>query len=381
MVKLLGKGERHHFSRIFYKTFVALTIVINFYRIIMRTATFQINKIILIFFLFIIFPVYAACSELDNKVAVETPNASNKKIEVEELGKMNSSRSFVNSFKANGGYLDVGLRTGYMSGYNSFDLNHHVSELKYPFDIYLGGVTVSLGHKRTSLNLELSGSLFNDPNRGWNMEDKDWDDDGDLESYTKSKSSMNAVIGDVNLRYNFLDYTLQKNETDEDSSKLKFELGGLLGYRYQRYRYRMHGAYQIVEGAGTGDVGEDVLVLVYQVTYHLPYIGLSAKIGNDRLGFSLSGKYGFSASADDIDQHVGGATTRANYKKNPNVFMADVSAYWKFSKNWQVNTGVDIALIRIDGKLHEENYDPNWNLDQNIDTRQFIYWVGFGYRF
>ncbi|MFA5261246.1 MAG: hypothetical protein WC450_08475, partial [Candidatus Omnitrophota bacterium] len=180
---------------------------------------------------------YAASPGSGNMSMVQGQLVPAKKIEVEKSGMMNNSKSFVSSFKADGGYLDLGLRMGYMSGYNSFDLNHHVSELEYPFDVYLGGITASLGKNKLSLNLEFWHSLFNDSNRGWNMKDKDWDEDGDLESYTKSKSKMNAIIGDVNVRYNFIDHTFKEKKA-EDGNKLNLKLGSLLGYRYQRYRYR-----------------------------------------------------------------------------------------------------------------------------------------------
>lgn len=324
---------------------------------------------------------YAASPELGNISMAQASQTPAKKIEVEKTGIMDNSKSFVGTFKANGGYLDLGLRMGHMSGYNSFDLDHHVSELEYPFDVYLGGITASLGKKKLSLNLEFWHSLSNDPSRGWNMKDKDWDEDVDLESYTKSKAKMNAMIGDVNVRYNFSEHTFKKNSA-EDSNKLNLKLGGLLGYRYQRYRYRMHGLYQIVDPDPDDNLGEDILVLGYQVIYHLPYFGLVTEIGNDKFGISLSGKYGVGARADDIDQHIlRGLTTRADYTKSPNVFMGNAGAYWKFFKDWQLNAGVDVTFIRIDGRLHEENYNPDWNLDQNIDSRQFIYWLGVSRRF
>jgi outer membrane protease len=309
----------------------------------------------------------------------QTPSGE---VKVDKSGTMNSSKSSIGSFKANGAYLDLGLRMGYMSGYNSFDLNHQTSELKYPFDVYLGGITAGLGKDKVSLNLEFWTSLFNGPNRGWNMTDKDWDDDGDLTSYTKSKSEMDALIGDLNLRYNFLDNFSYGEEKIQENKKVCVRLGGLLGYRYQRYRYKMRGLYQIADSELTEDIGDNVTVLGYQVKYYLPYLGIATEIGNDKFGISLSGKYGISPSANDLDQHIlRGLSTRADYNKHPNVFMGNFSMYWNFLRNWQANTGVDVALIRIDGKLHEENYDPEWNLDQDIDTRQFIYWVGFSRRF
>jgi len=307
---------------------------------------------------------------------------STGKIEADKSSIVNNPRNFFSSFKASGGYLDLGLRMGYMSGYNSFDLNHHVSELEYPFDVYLGGITASLGKDRLSTNLEFWGSLFNGPNRGWNMKDKDWDEDGELGSYTKSESKMDALIGDLNLRYNFLDGFSYGEEEARENKKIRVRLGGLLGYRYQRYRYKMRGVYQIADPDLTDNIGDNVTVLGYQVKYYLPYFGIATEIGNDKFGISLSGKYGISPSANDLDQHIlRDLSTRADYDKHPNVFIGNFKAYWKFLKNWQADAGVDMALIRIDGKLHEENYDPEWNLDQNIDTRQFIYSIGFSHKF
>ena len=68
----------------------------------------------------------------------------------------NGLTGFTQSFKANGGYLDVGMRFGYMDGFTSFDFNHRTSELEYPFNCYLGGGTINLGYKDLSLNSEFS---------------------------------------------------------------------------------------------------------------------------------------------------------------------------------------------------------------------------------
>ena len=295
---------------------------------------------------------------------------------------MNGLQGFTQSFKSHGGYLDLGMRFGYMDGFTSFDFNHHRSELEYPFNCYLGGGIINLGYKDISMNSQFWGSLVDDPTAGWNMKDKDWDmATGELESDTRSKSFMNAVIWDANLRYDFLKYSFGKKKTDDVVSKSpNIKLGVLIGYRYQRYGYKMDGMYQTgfeAEGEPSGK-----LILEYKIKYHLPYYGLALEAGGDKFGVAVNAKYAFSPHVTDLDNHVlRSLNFYGDYKKNPNVFMADFTTFWKFFKNWQLNVGADVALIRLDGQVWEDDHDPSWDADQSIDTKQFIYWLGLGYRF
>ena len=288
---------------------------------------------------------------------------------------------FIGSFKSNGWNLDVGMRFGYMDGFTSFDFNHHTSELEYPFNCYLGGGNLNLGYKGASLNSEFWGSLVNDPTAGWNMKDKDWDPEGNLESDTRSGSNMNAVIWDTNLRYDFLNHSFGQKNIDEEADKsLNIKLGALIGYRYQRYGFKMDGLYQTCEEEDGLSSGNSVLE--YKIKYNLPYYGLAAEAGNDKFGVSLSAKYAFSPRVKDLDNHVlRNLNFYGDYKKDPNIFMGNFVMFWNFCKSWKLNAGADVALIRLDGRVREDQDDPAWDNDQSIDTRQFIYWIGLGYRF
>jgi hypothetical protein len=75
-------------------------------------------------------------------------------------------KGFAKSFKSGGGYLDVGVRTGYIFGQNTYDLSHGISELEFPLRAYLGGGNLSLGYKDLSINAQAWGSLFDDPTSG-----------------------------------------------------------------------------------------------------------------------------------------------------------------------------------------------------------------------
>ncbi|MDD2680368.1 MAG: omptin family outer membrane protease [Candidatus Omnitrophica bacterium] len=299
--------------------------------------------------------------------------------EKEATGLMGAIKGFTKSFKANDGYLDLGLRTGYIYGQNSFDWDHHTSELEFPFRAYLGGGIINLGYKDFSINSEFWGSLVDDPSAGWHMKDKDWTS-GKLISDTKSNSSMNAVIWDVNLRYNFFKYSFtRKAAKGEDKKTDNIKVGVLLGYRYERFGYKAFGLYQT---CGTEAGYGDQQVLEYKVKYRLPYYGLAVDVGNDKFGILMNAKYAFNANAQDLDNHVlHSRTTYGKYEKDPNVFMGNAVMFWNFTKNWKASMGADVALIRIDGLSWAESHDPAYDGDQSIDTKQFIYWVGLGYRF
>lgn len=287
-------------------------------------------------------------------------------------------KGLAQSFKSSGGYLDLGFRTGYMFGQNTYEFDHHRSELEFPFRSYMGGGTISLGYKGLSINSEVWGTIVDDSSAGYHMKDKDWLAN-ELESDTKSNSSMNGVIWDANMRYDFLNYAFGGKKAEDNSKTSKIKLGALIGYRYERFGWKAFGLYQT---CGTDTGYSDQTVIEYKVKYRLPYCGLAVDIENSKFGIKANGKYSFKPHAMDLDNHVlHQRTNLGDYKSNPNVFMGNFSAFWKFSKNWNVNIGADVTLIRINGRTWEENHDPDWDADQNIDTKQFIYWMGLGYRF
>ena len=143
--------------------------------------------------------------------------------------------------------------------------------------------------------------------------------------------------------------------------------------------YKMFGLY---DAGGTGTLGSGSEVAEYKVKYRLPYYGLAAEMYNQKFGISIIGKYGFCGHADDLDNHVlHSRTNYADYDGDPNVFMSNITLFWNFHKNWEAKFGADITLIRINGHTWDETHNPAWDKDQNIDTKQFIYWVGLGYKF
>ncbi len=352
-------------------------------------------KLFLFLFLFVPLPAYAVDALLQNQAmdnslyALETEGGNNDlssqqqpvTTETKQESFMGKLSGFTQSFKSGSGYLEFGLRTGYIYGQNSYDFDHHTSELEFPFRAYLGGGNLSLGYKDLSINSQVWGSLLDDPSAGWHTKDKDWNGSGGLDSDTKSYSDMNAVIWDANLRYNFFRYAFgQKKAYGENRNADNIRLGLLLGYRYERFGYKDYGLYQTCDN--TSSYGDGQEVSEYKVKYRMPYFGLAMDVSTEKFGILMNAKYAFKAHAKDYDNHLlRNLHFYGDYKGDPNVFMADLTMFWNFYKNWKVSLGADAALIRINGRTWEESHATNWDNDQNIDTKQFIYWVGLGYRF
>ncbi|MDD4899343.1 MAG: omptin family outer membrane protease [Candidatus Omnitrophica bacterium] len=351
----------------------------------------NMQKVRLLLFVFLFMPlaVYAIEAPLQNQAINDTlfaevaSPAQQQAVQVEtkEENFMGKLSGFTQSFKSHGGYLDLGLRTGYIYGQNSYDFSQHTSELEFPFRAYLGGGNINLGYKSISMNSEFWGSMLDDPSAGWHTKDKDWNGSGQLYSDTKSYSDMNAVIWDANMRYNFFEHSFGKKKAAEDTIKsTNMKLGLLLGYRYERFGYKDFGLLQTCDNEGSYGDGQEVSE--YKIKYRLPYYGLAMDMSNDKFGVSLNAKYAFKAHAEDYDNHLlRNLHFYGDYKKSPNVFMASIAMHRKFNNNWQINLGADATLVRIDGVTYEEDHDPSWDTTQNIDTKQFIYWMGVGYRF
>lgn len=287
---------------------------------------------------------------------------------------INKLTGFNQSFKANDGYLDFGLRLGYINGYTAFDFNHHVSELEYPFRNIIGGGNISFGYKGFSLNVEMWGTLDNDA--GWNLKDKDWDDQGQIESDTRSRADMNAIIMDGNMRYDFYRYFFDKNSNKESQGVDNIRVGLLGGYRYQRFGYDGWGL------IGSSEQDENDKVFTYKIKHYMPYCGLGLNVNKDKFGMNMSVKYALKPRAQDQDYHVlRGLIFHADYKDNPNVFIYNIVFFWKIIQNLQLNFGADVSLIRLDGKVWEEQGEDQWDKEQSSDTKQFIYWTGLSYKF
>lgn len=289
----------------------------------------------------------------------------------------------------NKAYLTLSLQFGYLKGNTAYDFNHHASELEFPMDNWMGSGGLGFGYKNLSFNTEVWIPL--EDYAGFEMKDKDWTN-GVLTSYTKSKAYMEALIGDVNLRYDF--YKKVSPEVEEDNAsekmwppgaqKLKFDeikIGILLGYRYERFDYDLYDLWYWPDSQGA-TTHQDQIIGTYKIKYYLPYLGAGVDLLREKTGLGFIIKYSFYPTAEDVDNHLlRGLTFYADYDKHREGVMGSIYGFWEFTKDWKLKLSADGTFIRIDGRTWEASRDPDWDADQSTDMKHWIFCSGIEYKF
>lgn len=270
--------------------------------------------------------------------------------------------------------LGAFLQIGYLGGHTSYDFDHHTSELEFPMDNWMLGC--GLYAELNKYNLSINTDFWtNTEDRAGYMKDKDWSW-GNLYSYTESPSELNTFIWDINLKYDFYKKTIMQ---------IKNKLGILLGYTYEEFDYDMYELYYVIDQV-SGYQGQTLYqgqkVLEYEITYHLPYVGLAADFKHKRWGIGGNVKYSFYPTAEDVDHHLlRNLVFYGDYDNDGEVWMGSVYGFWNFAKHWKLKVGLDGTYIRIDGRTWEESYSPSWDKEQSTDARHFLGWVGVEYEF
>lgn len=323
---------------------------------------------------------------LRDGVIEETMYALEKKVQKNNFMRQ-KDRSMIWSLSKDA-YMTLGLELGYLKGNVAYDFNHHTSELEFPMDNLLAGGDFSFGYKDLSLNAQLWFEV--EDYAGFKMKDRDWDSQGTLISYTKSKAYLDAFIWEANLRYNFYKKTAPGDEnapswSDDNRSlldKLKWDtvrVGALLGYKYERLDFDMYDLWDQLLNTTTR---QGVKVLDYSIKYWLPYLGVAVDISRQNWGFGFNIKYSFYPIARDIDHHfLRDLTFYGDYEKKGNAWMGGINGFWEFVEDWKLKLGVDGTLIRIDGVTWDSTHNPAWDADQSTDTKYWISWIGVEYKF
>lgn len=329
-----------------------------------------------IFFYLLIPTIIYAQDNLDLRDKIIEETLLVKEVEAGHLPKESGRQEYPSVGTGTGDktYITLGVESGYIAGNTAYDFDHHTSELEFPLNNWMIGGNLNIGLKNLSLNAEFWTPLDNDA--GFNMKDKDWPD-GTLHSYTKSKASMDAIIGDVNLRCDFYRSAEPQREN---------RIGILLGYKYERFDYDLYDLYVEVDTDPPIYQGQTLYpgrkIGTYWIKYSLPYTGLAVDLGGKRWGISMNAKYSFYPTAKDIDNHlVRGLVFYGDYDKHGEAWMSGIHGFWRFAKKWKLKLGLDVTFVRIDGRTWDETHDPTWDAEQSTDMRQGILWSGIEYKF
>lgn len=252
---------------------------------------------------------------------------------------------------------------------------HGESELEFPIDNLMIGIGLVVGskHEKTGQTMgQFSLTLLYTPSGdAGTMKDSDWIENdaafgetshAGKDLYTESDAHLTGMIFDINYAYHF-----RYNNS--------WTLGPMLGFRHQKFEYDVTG------GGGmywTTPVFLEGKLLDYEVTYSIPYIGLSSNLlfgKNNQFQFNSTFSYSDWAKASDRDDHI------LRYKLaegdcDGEAYLVNLTGDWKFHPDWILSLGAEYVDIDTSGSQHQGYYAGPYTgttLDVN-DEITFSYW-------
>jgi outer membrane protease len=287
--------------------------------------------------------------------------------------------------------VDFGLQFGAFKGDTTYRISFDggESELEFPLEAYLLGVNLGWGYRNAQKQEIVRGNLkwlTNVSDGKGVMKDSDWiDDDASFlgipgydhpgkDIYSESDIKLRAHIVDINVAYNFWPTKY-------------FSIGPLMGYRYQFYKYDV---------SDTNQVGYDLYdpftayvrgkTLEYEVTYHIPYFGLSSDLlFGKRFKTNLWAGYSPWAFAKDRDDHL------LRYKLSEGetdgyAFIGNLNLNWNFATHFYLSVGGEYMKIHTTGTQDQSFYAGpyyGWTaeVDDKITSEHWLLYEMITYRF
>lgn len=234
-----------------------------------------------------------------------------------------------------------------------------ISELEFPLDVLIGSVEVTW---RPSDDVRFGlGVKHNISSDAGTMKDSDWlRAPGSLDIYSESDAELDMWVAEVNARYSL------------------YEIGGIsffagLGYIYEFFDYEVSNVDQTYPSISTSyhEYYAD-LALLYDVTYHIPYIELATQMQMGRR-FSLDGSVAFSpiVNVEDDDRHLlRDKVSRGDCEGD--AILASLLARYELNESWFATAGLDYRLIETDGtQIQHQSGVLLGTIDNTIESEQF----------
>lgn len=278
-----------------------------------------------------------------------------------------------------------GLSIGRINGMTLFHISSYdlsgsgvESELEFPLDTILFGIE---GSYRNTGKRETGGYLFRyalltnlDGGRG-KMKDSDWlTDDLDvslvgsphpgLDIYSESDIDLNALIIDLRLSF-------------DASSEEEWDMGPLLGLLFEKFSYDASNVVQVGYGPYAAGYSGSVsgLVLTYDVTYIVPFLGMHAAFHSPpSVRVLLDLGYSPWAMAEDRDDHVL-RSKLSEASATGNAFLSTLAAQWEIGNRSSIELRGEYLRIDTKGSQNQTFYDGSGisfsGINDRIESEQF----------
>jgi len=292
-----------------------------------------------------------------------------------------------------------GVGLGYLNGSTIYHISVYdatggiESELEFPLKTMLfgleGGYVSKNAKGQDAFKIGLQWSMNLDSGSG-KLKDSDWisgtaETDPPpigqgfpahpgLDIYSESDISLTANIIDIRASYNFW-----------PSEKLA--VGPLFGLLYQKFQFDASNVHQVGFGPyAAGFTGSySGLVLTYEVTYTIPYLGLHTELPLSNK-FSAIVDLGYSpfASAEDRDDHIL-RKKLSTAKTSGSATLAAITAQWDIEDNDFLLVRGQYLAINTTGPQTQTFYDGSGDvftgINDKITSKQLSTTVLFSHRF
>jgi hypothetical protein len=279
----------------------------------------------------------------------------------------------------------IGGRADFDSG-GYFEYRFPLSELKFPLDVYMAslGGTVYFG-KKWNISLNAKMNITDDAGT---MEDSDWGiywlqgcsycSRDSLDIYSESDAELDAYIIDIDFSFRFYNKAFEKSE-------LSFFLS--YGYMYEFFDFVVSDVDQWYPSDlayfGT-DGGHDIVsgeVLLYEIDYHMPFIGIKSvyKIKDTfSLEPALKGSYVY---VTDYDDHLLRDKVSEGKLEGFGI-IASLKGRYDFKEHYFSTLSIDYLYIEVDGDQNQSFGGVDFaRIDQEIESEQFVSMLTIGRTF
>ena len=249
------------------------------------------------------------------------------------------------------------------------------SELEFPLNVWLADFNLGVDGKISGGTgwralLKMSTNI-GDP--GEKMKDSDLVSVPDwglsqVFSYTESDAEADVLMIDLSGRVAFF-------------SRPRLRLEAVLGYTHERFSYEIFGVegWQLDPGSGervSFSLYEGINVLDYEVTYNVPYLGISVRaLPGRRVKIDAEFLYSPRASAEDHDDHLLRFKT-ADSDCDGNAYMGSLEVIWAPQRfagglGWSFGVGADLKYVTTEGDQTQRWYgdDP---ADPSVDETGLV---------
>ena len=272
-------------------------------------------------------------------------------------------------------------------GGSTYEYRFPISELKFPLDVNMVEIGSSVELESWNVRINVKKNISDDAGK---MEDSDWGywyeyygssyySRDSLDIFSESDAKLDALIIDINFQFDFFKMTREKSE---------WSLFMNYGYIYEKFDYEIYDldqwypSYESYFGTDAGHVIVNGKVLTYEITYHIPYIGIGTNFKmNKKFSIEPALAYTPYVFVRDRDDHILRSKISEGKLKG-NAVMLSMEARYDFTSFLFAALSAGYTKIEAEGTQDQAIGGVSLGtIEQEIESSQTLAMMKIGYTF